>query len=54
MATFSGTSGVTDGAGGVTGALLGLRVDRVGEGLCVGVDDGLADLEWEAEGDAET
>jgi hypothetical protein len=54
METFSGAPGVTDGAGGVTGFLLGLRVDRVGEGRCVGVWDGLADLEGEAEGDAET
>ncbi|GAB2811705.1 hypothetical protein GCM10027176_15250 [Actinoallomurus bryophytorum] len=45
METRSGAAGVTDGA--VTGFL----VDRVGLGLCVGVRDGLADLEGETDGD---
>jgi hypothetical protein len=47
MATFSGTRGVTDGRGGVTGAL----VDRDGEGRWVGVWDGLAVREGEADAD---
>jgi hypothetical protein len=53
MVTFSGATGATgvvEGGGVVTGAL----VDRVGEGRCVGGCDGLAVLVCEAEGDGDT
>jgi hypothetical protein len=50
MVTFSGTRGVTEGGGGLTGFL----ADREGEGRCAIVGDGLADREAEAEGNAET